>query len=276
MAERETPSVNESAETKKSSFSASDTLGKIWDAFTQKESTEAQKKTMRDILDKQKKELAKIADAYKEGRSVIVGESGQEKIALLQDMQRTIQNLRIGNNGIGMDDEQQSAMEDSYEKLEAKITGTKETVDFKYPEFVTQAIDNLVQFEASLNAAPVMTPEKAAIPGTEQTGQKEEKPTTEEDSGTIGTRPEEAPVAPTNPAPIETKNSEYTIKKGDTLSKIAKKHGTTVADLMKLNGITDKKSTIYAGKTLNIPAVQDQNNIPSMAINYPPNSKGVQ
>ena len=45
-------------------------------------------------------------------------------------------------------------MEDSYEKLEAKITGnTVNPVDFKNPEFITQAIGNLEAFESALSKA---------------------------------------------------------------------------------------------------------------------------
>ena len=44
----------------------------------------------------------------------------------------------------------------------------------------------------------------------------------------------------------------YTIKSGDTLSALALKHNTTVADLAKANSIADPNK-IYAGATLNIP-----------------------
>ena len=45
----------------------------------------------------------------------------------------------------------------------------------------------------------------------------------------------------------------YTIQRGDTLSKIAAKHGTTVAVLVELNNIANK-NRIYAGHKLLIPA----------------------
>lgn len=44
----------------------------------------------------------------------------------------------------------------------------------------------------------------------------------------------------------------YTIKRGDTLGKIAKKYNTTVNELAKINNIKDPNK-IYAGKTLKIP-----------------------
>lgn len=46
---------------------------------------------------------------------------------------------------------------------------------------------------------------------------------------------------------------EYLIKKGDTLSGIAKKYNTTVAELQKLNNIKDPNK-IYYGKKLNVPS----------------------
>jgi LysM repeat protein len=45
----------------------------------------------------------------------------------------------------------------------------------------------------------------------------------------------------------------YTIKSGDTLSKIAKKYGTTVEKLMAANPYITNKNKIFAGKTLQIP-----------------------
>lgn len=45
----------------------------------------------------------------------------------------------------------------------------------------------------------------------------------------------------------------YTIQRGDTLSKIAARYGTTVAVLVELNNIANK-NRIYAGHKLLIPA----------------------
>lgn len=59
---------------------------------------------------------------------------------------------------------------------------------------------------------------------------------------------EEVPQAPETPANYIT----YKIKKGDTLSEIAKKYGTTVSTLASINNIKDVNK-IYAGNTLKIP-----------------------
>ena len=58
-----------------------------------------------------------------------------------------------------------------------------------------------------------------------------------------------------NTIKIPTNNSsyiEYKIKKGDTLSEIAKKYGTTVKKLQSINGIKNANK-IYAGDTIKIP-----------------------
>jgi molybdopterin converting factor small subunit len=67
----------------------------------------------------------------------------------------------------------------------------------------------------------------------------------------------------------------YTIQSGDTLSGIAKKQGTTVADLMKANPTIKDPNLIYAGASLNLPTtsvaskyIQDPNN-PNASIPNP-------
>ena len=58
-----------------------------------------------------------------------------------------------------------------------------------------------------------------------------------------------APTTNTTQQQYET----YTIKSGDTLSKIAKAYGTTVEKIMSANPYITNKNRIYAGKTLQIP-----------------------
>ncbi|MGG3912737.1 LysM peptidoglycan-binding domain-containing protein [Rossellomorea vietnamensis] len=54
--------------------------------------------------------------------------------------------------------------------------------------------------------------------------------------------------APVKPAPVT--NQSYTVKSGDTLSKIAYEHSISLSDLMSWNGITSH--LIYPGQTLTI------------------------
>lgn len=63
-------------------------------------------------------------------------------------------------------------------------------------------------------------------------------------------------VIPTDPAARRegtVKTITYTVKGGDTLSEVAKKHGVTVTELEKLNGMS-RKATLRVGQTLQIPA----------------------
>lgn len=70
--------------------------------------------------------------------------------------------------------------------------------------------------------------------------------------------------------PTAEKSSSYLIKKGDTLSGIAKAQGTTIADIMKLNPSVTDPNLIYAGKTLSLPSISggseitDYSNVNSM------------
>jgi len=57
-----------------------------------------------------------------------------------------------------------------------------------------------------------------------------------------------------------------TIRKGDTLSKIAKQYGTTVSALSSANGISNPNK-ITAGRTLNIPSSNTRNSVPSAITN---------
>ncbi|QNU67820.1 LysM peptidoglycan-binding domain-containing protein [Ruminiclostridium herbifermentans] len=65
----------------------------------------------------------------------------------------------------------------------------------------------------------------------------------------------------------------YTVKSGDTLSALAKKYGTTVAELAKLNNITNVNK-ISVGQKLKIPsATNNSNNTTTNKDNNPPDTK---
>ena len=57
--------------------------------------------------------------------------------------------------------------------------------------------------------------------------------------------------------------STYTIKYGDTLSRIANKYGTSVDALMSLNPYITNANKIYAGKTLNLPGATSNTPAPA-------------
>jgi hypothetical protein len=73
-------------------------------------------------------------------------------LSLLNDVKQTVNDLR-NLSGADISNSQRGVIEDRYEKIEEKITGTKEIVDFKNPEFITQAIGNLEAFEKALSGA---------------------------------------------------------------------------------------------------------------------------
>ena len=52
----------------------------------------------------------------------------------------------------------------------------------------------------------------------------------------------------------KSKTSTYTVKKGDTLAKIAKKYKTTTANLKKLNNL--KTTKIKVGQKLKVPKAE--------------------
>jgi murein DD-endopeptidase MepM/ murein hydrolase activator NlpD len=89
----------------------------------------------------------------------------------------------------------------------------------------TMGVGN-IDFETLVGSAPVAAPAPAKAPAKSKA----------------------APKPKAAPAPA---GNTYTVKKGDNLTKIAKAHGTTVAALVKLNGIKDK-NVISIGQVLKV------------------------
>ena len=63
---------------------------------------------------------------------------------------------------------------------------------------------------------------------------------------------QDEPAAPSTPEQEETAETVYTVKKGDTLSAIAKKYGTTYQKLAQYNGI-ENPNLIHVGQKIRIP-----------------------
>jgi LysM repeat protein len=90
---------------------------------------------------------------------------------------------------------------------------------------------------------------------------------TPEQLAAYGITPEVAPVVAQEPGTAEkekaaqeeqTKAAQYTIQKGDTLSQLANKYGTTVEALMEANKQITNKDLIYEGAQLNIPGQEQE------------------
>jgi LysM repeat protein len=105
----------------------------------------------------------------------------------------------------------------------------------------------LATSEPSVSA--VVTPPPATptvAPTTAPTPEPTPVPTPEPSAA-----PTEAPTAPPTAAP-PAEYRTYTVKSGDTLSKIAKQFGTTIDAIAELNGIVDK-DRLSLGQVLKIP-----------------------
>jgi LysM repeat protein len=91
---------------------------------------------------------------------------------------------------------------------------------------------------AVATASPTPTPPATAVATTPPTSSPTATPT-----------PSPTPTPTPTPAPTPL---TYTVRSGDTLSRIASQHGTTVAAIVELNGITDP-SRLRIGQVLLIP-----------------------
>jgi LysM repeat protein len=108
---------------------------------------------------------------------------------------------------------------------------------------------------APVREATVHVPSSSLTPEPKDTSKEEPKP--------AATKPATPKVSPTEPAvsdstahqpasqPAQPEKVYYTIKKGDTLSKIAKQHHTTVNKLCQLNGITST-TILKVGRKLRV------------------------
>lgn len=135
----------------------------------------------------------------------------------------------------------------------------------KVDRSVTQAeIDEVKKLNAGIQASknkptdtkPAGTQGNGTKGGTKGSGTRGNARTTAKPAATTTIT---TPTA--TPASTPTENTGiYTIQHGDTLGAIAKRYGTTVAKLAKLNNIKNV-NRIYAGHTLNLPGINVPDNL---------------
>ena len=107
------------------------------------------------------------------------------------------------------------------------------------------------------NQTSTQTPVQAPAP-TQTPAPTAQQPTAQqqtEQQQTVQQPAEQQPAAqqPAEQTPAPTSSGQtYTVQSGDTLGKIAKRYGTTVEDLVRLNGIQDE-NVIGVDQVLNIP-----------------------
>ena len=110
-----------------------------------------------------------------------------------------------------------------------------------------------------LRDAAVKDDAKETAPATAATSSKgaSQKPKASTKSTPVQTKPAQTKAAQAKTqkaaAPAKAASTTYTVRKGDTLGKIAAKYGTTVAALQSANGM-GKSTNLQIGKTLKIPA----------------------
>lgn len=110
--------------------------------------------------------------------------------------------------------------------------------------------------EREAMATPTPAPDQAqAAPTTPQipiASAPEQQPAVNPQSEPAATTAAAAPVVKANPAPNASQSGTvYVVKSGDTLTRIAKTHGTTIQAIEAANGLTDDR--ILVGAKLKIP-----------------------
>lgn len=142
-------------------------------------------------------------------------------------------------------------MKSVLDRFDAQISALKSNYEGSKDQLKDATQEELAKLEAALGIE-----KKADAPATAPTAAPAAKEEKKEEPKAADAKPAETKVE-AKPAATETKEApktaEYVVKKGDTLGKIAKEHGTTWQELKKENGITDEKR-LQIGQKLKVPA----------------------
>ena len=129
---------------------------------------------------------------------------------------------------------------------------------------VSTAPQPTVSSDVPAPAARTPKAEPAAVPEPAKPAKKQEVAAVPEPAATKKS-PKQQKTEPAEPkatknsskkskSEAKAQTSNYTVKKGDTLEKIAKKNGVTVDELRKANGMTSKDSKINIDESIKIPS----------------------
>jgi LysM repeat protein len=97
---------------------------------------------------------------------------------------------------------------------------------------------------------PSATPTATATPTSSPTASPTPEATT---SPTASPTPEASPTPTPTPTPEPTPFTEYEVQAGDSLSSIAQAFGTTVDELVRINGLASQDVIISVGQKLMVP-----------------------
>lgn len=127
--------------------------------------------------------------------------------------------------------------------FDAQISALKTNYEGSKEQLKGATQEELAKLEATLGIEKKAdVPAVAPAPAAKEEKKEETKAPASEAKAPAATETKEAP-----------KTAEYVVKKGDTLSKIAKEHGIAWQELKKENGIADEKK-LQVGQKLKVPA----------------------
>ena len=124
-----------------------------------------------------------------------------------------------------------------------------------------------------ISPSPTATPKRTATATPAPTGTPTRTPTGTA-TGTVSPTPAASPTAAASPTPSPTPKpspfTEYEVQQGDSLSAIASRFGTTINDLVTINGLSSQDVILSVGQVLLVPAQPTPTPTPPSGGGLPP------
>jgi LysM repeat protein len=137
------------------------------------------------------------------------------------------------------------------ESLKASANDTQATYIVKENDTLTK-----IAYAYKVTVAEIVSANRLKNPGDIRPGQPLAIPSATQSQRTspdAGTKPLQVAAQKPSPTPVERKTIKtYVVRKGDTPMKIAREHGCTYEELMKVNSVKDPKK-IQPGQVLKLP-----------------------